>query len=45
MGLGTSWVKRMICSTEFYAVVLSIGAFAMSAYSVLIVVWQHEDEK
>lgn len=45
MSQETSWVQRMIRSGEFYAIVLSIGAFAMSAYSVFIVVRQHEDER
>lgn len=45
MSRGTSWVKMIIRSGEFYAIVLSIGAFAMSAYSVFIVVKQHEDER
>lgn len=40
-----SWVHRMIRSGDFYAIVLSIGAFVMSAYSVFIVVRQHEDER
>jgi len=40
-----SWVQRTIRSGEFYAIVLSIGAFVMSAYSVFIVVRQHEDER
>jgi len=45
MSRETSWVQRIIRSGEFYAIVLSIGAFAMSAYSVFIVVRQHEDER
>jgi len=45
MSQETSWVQRIIRSGEFYAIVLSIGAFAMSAYSVFIVVRQHEDER
>ena len=45
MNQRASWIQRMIRSAEFYAVVLSLGAFAMSAYSVFIVVRQHEDER
>jgi len=45
MSQETSWVKRMLRSGDFYAIVLSIGAVAMSAYSVFIVVRQHEDER
>ena len=45
MNQRASWIQRIIRSGEFYAIVLSIGAFAMSAYSVLIVVRQHEDER
>ena len=40
-----SRVQKIIRSGEFYAIVLSLGAFAMSAYSVLVVLRQHEDER
>jgi len=45
MSQKASWVQRVIRSGDFYAIVLSISAFAMSAYSVFIVVRQHEDER
>jgi hypothetical protein len=45
MKQGASRVQKIIRSAEFYAIVLSLGAFAMSAYSVLVVLRQHEDER
>ncbi len=40
-----AFVKRLVRSAEFTAIVLSITAVIMSAYSVLVVVRQHEDER
>ena len=40
-----AFFKRLVRSTEFTAIVLSIAAVVMSAYSVLVVVQQHEDER
>jgi hypothetical protein len=45
MNQSSSWIQRLFRSAEFYAVVLSLGAFAMSAYSVIVVLKQHEDER